>query len=169
MVLGTFLCGLSFALVGYSAAGWMVFFGIIIFSAGEMFSSPKFLEFVGNMAPADNKAMYLGFANLPQAVGWMLESYIVPGMYGQYAAKETLARQWLHGQGLSDLQLTDIPQGDAFSYLLDFSGQSAAQMTAVLYQANNVGIVWYVAAVVAVFTGFGLIAYGVWVKKLLGQ
>lgn len=169
MILGTLLCGAAFALIGYTAAGWMVFIGISIFSVGEMFSSPKFLEFIGNIAPSDKKAMYLGFANLPQAVGWMLEAKIVPELYGRYSAKDTLAREMLASEGLSAEQLADIPQGDAFTFLVEFSGQSAQQMTAILYQANDVGYVWYIAAVVAIFTVVGLFVYAKWMKSLLSK
>ncbi len=167
MIFGTLLCGLSFTLMGFTTAGWVVFAGIIFFSMGEMFSSPKFLEFIGNIAPGDKKAMYLGFANLPMAVGWVLEAAVIPSMYGQYSAKDTLAREMLRAEGMPQGVLELVPQGDAFTRLVDFTGLPAEQLSEVLYQANNVGMVWYLCAAVAVATAMGLVVYGIWMKKLL--
>jgi POT family proton-dependent oligopeptide transporter len=169
MVLGTLLCGLSFAMMGYTAAGWIVLFAIMIFSAGEMFSSPKSLEIISNFAPSDKKAMYLGFANLPSAIGWMLESYIAPMLYGKYGAKETLSREMLGSEGLSAQQLENIPYGEAFTYLVQFSGKTPEMMTSILYAQNNVGYVWYIMSLVAVLSAIGLVFYGMWMKKLLAR
>jgi len=169
MILGTLLCGLAFAAMGYTAAGWVVFTGIIFFSMGEMFSSPKFLEYIGNIAPTNKKAMYLGFANLPMAVGWVVEAAIVPSLYGKYSAKDTLAREMLQSEGMPQQLLDQVPLGDAFSRLVEYTGTPAGQLSEILYQSNNVGVVWYISAVVAVLTAIGLVFYGVWMKKLLAS
>ena len=69
IMFGTFLTAVAFTMIGFTAGAWIVLFGILIFSVGEMFSSPKFLEYIGNFAPEDKKAMYLGFSQLPLAIG----------------------------------------------------------------------------------------------------
>ena len=61
IIFGTLLQAATFVMFGYDTAAWLILIGILIFSSGEMFSSPKFLEYIGNFAPADKKAMYLGF------------------------------------------------------------------------------------------------------------
>ena len=169
MVLGTFFCGLSFAMMGYSAAGWIVLFAIMIFSAGEMFSSPKSLEIISNFAPSDKKAMYLGFANLPMTVGWMLESFFGPLLYSLYGAKETLSREMMSREGLSAQQLEIIPEGEAFTHLVELSGKTPEVMTSLLYAQNNVGYVWYIMSFVAVISAIGLMFYAIWMKKLLAK
>ena len=169
MVLGSLLCGLSFAMMGYTSAGWIVLFGIMIFSAVEMFSSPKSLEIISNFAPSDKKAMYLGFANLPSAIGWMLESYIAPMLYSHYGAKETLSREMLTSEGFSTQQLANIPQGEAFSHLVTLSGKTPEVMTNLLYAQNNVGYVWYIMSIVAILSAIGLMFYAMWMKKLLAR
>jgi hypothetical protein len=68
---------------------------ILTFSIGEMLSSPKFSEFIGNFAPHDKKAMYLGFSQIPLAVGWTLEGFLGPWLYGVYASKDKFARELL--------------------------------------------------------------------------
>jgi hypothetical protein len=68
---------------------------IALFSIGEMLSSPKFLEFIGNFAPHDKKGMYLGFSQIPLAVGWTLEGKLGPTLYGIYASKDKFSRELL--------------------------------------------------------------------------
>ncbi len=167
IILGTILCGVSFALMGYTTAGWIVLMGIMIFSAGEMFSSPKFLEVMSGFAPDDKKAMYLGFANLPLTIGWMLEAYIAPMLYGKYSAKETLSREMLEARGVSAADLEIIPQGEAFSYLVTLLGDTPEAVTELLYVNNSVGTVWYIMSTVAIISAIGLAFYAVWMRRLL--
>jgi hypothetical protein len=166
MILGTLLAALAFFMIGWTAAGWLTVFGILTFSAGEMLSSPKFLEFIGNFAPPDKKAMYLGFSQLPLAVGWVLEGYFGPKLYGRLAAKETLSREWLADNGMSAQQLAAIPQGEAFQHLVEFAGKSPQALTDMLYHANNVGNVWFLMGCIAVGAAIGLFFYGRWIYAL---
>jgi hypothetical protein len=167
MILGTIMTAVAFTLIGFTAGAWACFFGIIIFSTGEMFSSPKFSEFIGNFAPEDKKAMYLGFSQLPLAVGWMAESYFGAKLYGKFSAKETLSREWLADNGMPSGQIDAIPIGEAFTHMVEFTGRSPESLTQMLYEANNVGLVWYLMAVVAVFAAIGLFLYGRWILTLV--
>lgn len=167
IILGTLLQAVTFFMFGYENAAWIILIGIVIFSSGEMFSSPKFLEFIGNFAPSDKKAMYLGFSQLPQALGWAAESFIGPWLYDMYAAKDSLSRNYLADNGMSLTDIDAIPIGEAFTYLVDKSGQSAEAMTQILYDANNVGMVWNLMAIVALVTAVGLYFYGKWILTLV--
>ena len=40
-----------------------------IIAIGEIICSPKFTEYVGMSAPPDKKALYMGFSNIPFAIG----------------------------------------------------------------------------------------------------
>ena len=168
MILGTVLTAVAFSMIGFSAGAWICLFGIMVFSAGEMFSSPKFSEFIGNFAPEDKKAMYLGFSNLPLAVGWVTEGYVGAKLYGVFAAKETLARNWLLDNGVSAAELDAVPTGEAFRFMVTTTGRTPEALTEMLYQANNVGAVWYLMAIIAVGAAIGLFFYGRWILALSG-
>ena len=54
-------------------SGWLILLGILIFALGEMASSPKFTEYVGRIAPADKKALYMGtsfFTSCCRDISW---------------------------------------------------------------------------------------------------
>jgi MFS family permease len=160
MVIGTLLASVALVLCGYSNVGWLTVGAIALFSIGEMLSSPKFNEFIGNFAPSDKKAMYLGFSQIPLAIGWTLEGKIGPVLYDRFASKERFAREALGGQGLSAEDIGRIPEGEAFPKLVALSGQTKQAVTHALYASHNVGVVWYVMAIVGVLSAAGIYAYG---------
>ncbi len=166
IILGTFLAGASFVLMGWTIAAWGIVAAIVIFSMGEMFSSPKFLEYMGNIAPDDKKAMYLGFSQLSLTVGWVLESKVGATLYGMFADKDTLSRTALGDRGMDPATIDAIPTGEAFQALVDALGKTPGEATLMLYQGNDIGIVWYVMASVAFVTCVALYFYGRWIWRL---
>jgi len=163
---GTLLCGAAYLMIGSYNAAWMIAIAIAAFSIGEMLSSPKFLEYLGNMAPADKKAMYLGFSQLPLGIGWTLEAATAPMMYDMWASKDTLSREYLLGQGMPLTDVDTIPVGEAFDRVVTFSQMGAAEAQNMLYAANSVGDIWYVMAAMGFLSAIGLYMYGRWVMSL---
>ena len=166
MMIGTLLCSAGLFVFGASSFAWFVALGIIAFSTGEMLSSPKFLEFLGNIAPSDKKAMYLGFSQLPQGIGWTLEGYFGPRWYDIWASKDRFSLEMLEQRGMSVAELGNIPQGEAFQTLITFTGESADALTVALYQTHDIGLLWYVMGSVGVLSAIGMYFYGKWVLTL---
>jgi len=72
--LPTMITGISIATLGMmifaiSTNIWFFIVGTIVFSIGEMTAHPKFLSYVGLVAPEDKKALYLGYSFLFGAIG----------------------------------------------------------------------------------------------------
>jgi POT family proton-dependent oligopeptide transporter len=166
MVIGTLLAAVALFLSGMSTAGWVSLGAISIFSIGEMMSSPKFSEYVGNFAPADKKAMYLGFAQIPIAIGWMAESKLGPMLYDQFASKDTFSRQMLLEKGWTEAQVAAVPPGEAFPRLVEVLGMGTHEATALLLQHHDPGLLWIGMAAVGVVSAIGIAGYGAWVKRL---
>ncbi|MCP4447396.1 MAG: MFS transporter [Myxococcales bacterium] len=142
-------------------------FAISIFSVGEMLSSPKFSEFMGNFAPAEKKAMYLGFSQIPLAVGWTLEGFIGPRLYEHYASKDIFARELIVERGLMDAQGAEaIKNGEAFDKLVALTGEAPQALTDVLYATHDVGMVWNIMGVVGILSAIGIYVYGRWILTL---
>lgn len=166
MVLGTLLSSLALVLAGSTASGWIMLLAIVVFSTGEMFSSPKFSEFIGNFAPSNKKAMYLGFSQIPLAIGWTLEGKFGPMLYERFASKERFSRELLQAKGLSLEKISEIPQGEAFEYLIRFTGESHQVLTSYLYNSHNVGYVWYIMGAIGVVSAIFIYLYGQWIKTI---
>ena len=75
MFLGFVTASLGVYVAGLSMSIYLVLAGIACFTVGEMLCSPKMSEYLGVIAPADKKALYMGYANIPLALGWGYGSY----------------------------------------------------------------------------------------------
>lgn len=69
MITGISMGTLGMAILAISSHAWVFMAGIIIFSIGEMTAHPKFISFVGLIAPEDKKALYLGYSFLYGVIG----------------------------------------------------------------------------------------------------
>jgi proton-dependent oligopeptide transporter, POT family len=166
MVFGTLLATLALFFSGYSTAGWVSLGAISVFSVGEMLSSPKFSEFIGNFAPNDKKAMYLGFSQIPLAIGWTLEGKFGPMLYDHFASKDVFSRELLAERGMAAAEIAAIKQGEAFQKLVEFTREAPAALTQTMYDAHNVGAVWYIMGIIGILSAFGIYMYGRWILTL---
>jgi hypothetical protein len=129
MVVGTLFASVALFAIGMSTAGWIAVGAIGIFSIGEMLSSPKFSEFIGNFAPRDKKAMYLGFSQLPLAIGWTLEGKLGPKLYDHYASKDNFSRDLLTEK--IEQGQASMPSGEALAEWAEQLGRPVESLTEV--------------------------------------
>jgi hypothetical protein len=166
MVVGTLLSSLALFVAGHTTMGWICLLGIAIFSVGEMLSSPKFSEFIGNFAPGDKKAMYLGFSQIALAIGWTLEGKFGPMLYDIYASKDRFSREMLSAQGMDVTAVAAIPQGEAFDRLVAFTGQAPADLTRILYDSHHVSRVWDIMGIIGLVSALGIWIYGRQIRRM---
>jgi len=169
MAIGTFLASAALITFGGFNLAWIIVAGVVIFSLGEMLSSPKCSEYLANIAPREKKAMYLGFSQLPLGIGWIAESYLGPFLYGKYSSKDMLARAALEDGGMTTADITAIPVREAFDVLVSTTGQSAEILTAQLYASHNIGAIWYIMGTVGIISAFGMYVYGRWTYRYAMQ
>ena len=81
MVTGMAIGALGFLLLASSRSPWIFILGIAVFSLGEMTAHPKYYSFVGQVAPADRKAVYMGYAFLYGVFGSLLGSSLGAFLY----------------------------------------------------------------------------------------
>ncbi len=167
MTVGTLFATVALFICGHATTGWLTLIGIAVFSVGEMLSSPKFSEYIGNFAPPDKKAMYLGFSQIPLAVGWTLEGKLGPQLYDIFASKDRFARELLAQRGMAENLVQQIPQGEAFQKLVEFTGQSPESLTKTLYDTHHVAMVWNIMGIVGILSALGIYLYGKWVYSTL--
>lgn len=69
MITGIAIGSVGMAILAISMHAWVFIAGIVIFSIGEMTAHPKFISYVGLIAPEDKKATYLGYSFLYGVIG----------------------------------------------------------------------------------------------------
>jgi hypothetical protein len=81
MVTGMSIGALGFLLLASSRSPWVLVLGIAVFSLGEMTAHPKYYSYVGQVAPLDRKAVYMGYAFLYGVFGSLLGSSLGAFLY----------------------------------------------------------------------------------------
>jgi dipeptide/tripeptide permease len=133
-----------------SQNGWLVLMGIFVFGIGEMASSPKFTEYVGRIAPADKKALYMGTSFLPYAGGHALAGWLSGDIYEKIADKIYLIQLEVTKRGIS---IPEISEGFTKNDYIKIASQKLGMEGGVLdnflwtnYHPSNI---WYIYSGVA--------------------
>ncbi len=158
--IGIFISAAGLVLAGASMSGSLCILGILVFSIGEMASSPKKLEYLSSLAPPEKKGLYLGYANVPLAVGWGIGSKLGGHLYEFYGDKTNLAKQVLRG----DFQMTPdavaaLPKEDILPTLAGKMGVSGSELTRLLFERFRPDRIWYWFAAVGIASMLGLLVY----------
>ena len=74
----------GFTCLAFSWNAWIFILGIAVFSIGEMTAHPKYYSYVGLVAPADRKAVYMGYAFLYGVFGSLIGSSLGGALYGAW-------------------------------------------------------------------------------------
>ena len=61
MITGIAIATIGMGILAISTSIWVFLAGIFLFSIGEMTAHPKFISYIGLVAPSDRKAMYMGY------------------------------------------------------------------------------------------------------------
>lgn len=147
---------------GFTMSGTACLLGIMCFSIGEMLSSPKMNDYLGVIAPEGKKGLYMGYANMPTAVGWAYGSFLAGDLYGKMGEKAGLALRWLEQNG-------GVPAGvdrrTAMEAVQRATGLDANDATAMLWKTYHPYEVWYPFVAVGLVSAVGIFLYARWVRK----
>ncbi len=81
MVSGIALGTIGMAILAISTNIWVFMAGIVIFSVGEMTAHPKFISYVGLIAPKDRVATYMGYIFLYGVIGSSIGAILGANLY----------------------------------------------------------------------------------------
>ena len=146
--------------------GAFVLLGIMMFSVGEMLSSPKMNEYLGVIAPPGEKALYMGYANIPLAVGWGYGSLMGGKIYDRMGDKANLAIRYMQ----EHLNINgEILRNQAFSKLMEATGKNAVETSNLLWSTYHPYELWYQFAAIGIASAIGIFIYSQVVKKSEGS
>jgi len=101
MITGIFFGTLGMAILAISTGIWVFMAGIIIFTLGEMTAHPKFLSYVGLIAPEDKKALYLGYSFLYGVIGSGIGGVLGANLYVHFVDRfQQSSTLWLIFSGI---------------------------------------------------------------------
>ncbi len=162
ILIGITISSVGLVVAGFSMYGYMCILGILCFSVGEMLASPKMNEYLGVLAPDGEKALYMGYANMPVAIGWAYGSFLAGNIYDKMGDKANLAIRYLS----ENYNITEaISRPEAMIKLQEHLGISAVEATNLLWKTYNPYKLWYPFAAIGFASAIGIYFYSLWVKK----
>lgn len=160
ILLGITIASIGLFAAGFTMSGWFCILGILCFSLGEMLSSPKMNEYLGVIAPEGQKALYMGYANMPFAIGWSIGSLLGGNIYGRVGEKASLAIRYLEGQGITGVERTQ-----AMERLQQHLGMDASAATRMLWSTYHPWKLWIPFVALGLLAALGIWLYSRWIEK----
>lgn len=159
---GIALASAGLMLAGFTMSGAFCLLGIALFSFGEMLASPKMNDYLGVIAPEGQKALYMGYANMPQAIGWAYGSFLGGQIYDSQGDKANLALRYLadHPGGGAGVDRTR-----AFETLQQTLGIDANTATRLLWDSYHPWKLWIPFALIGVASAVGIFFYARWARR----
>ena len=81
MIMGIGCGTLGMAILSIGGSPWIFIVGLMVFTLGEMTTHPKFLSYIGIIAPPDKKALYMGYSFLYGVIGSSIGSFLGASLY----------------------------------------------------------------------------------------
>lgn len=177
MVVGMAMATLGVVVAGWTMSGYVFLLGIVFFSLGEMLTGPKKNEYFGLIAPPGKKGLYLGYVNIPVAIGPGLGALLGGYLYGHFGEKAVLAlkyiaqftevgrnKEWNGATHALEAAL-GIPRTEAFMTLQQMLGQNASDVTRLLWNTYHPYYIWIPFALIGVVATVALCVFSVMSKK----
>ncbi|MEZ4263841.1 MAG: MFS transporter [Polyangiaceae bacterium] len=157
---------------GTSPSIWVIFLGISLFSLGEMLTGPKKTEYFSLIAPKGKKALYLGYVNIPIAIGQAAGAKLAGALYAEKGEKAVLAMRYLAertpfgaAKGSWDGNVASLPsflgieRTAAFAKLTAELGQDPNQVNQLLWDTYHPYQVWFPFAAVGFAALLGTLVF----------
>lgn len=160
MVGGVIITAAGMLIFGSSQLVSLCVIGIIIFSIGEMGASPRMREYLGLIAPDDKKAQYMGYANLPEAIGWGFGSLVAGYWYEVHSDKHNLAKQFLAQKlNWSAEAISQLSKENILPTLASKLKVSQFQLSETLWSYGHPEKIWYWFVLIGLCTAVGLLIH----------
>jgi MFS family permease len=162
ILIGIVISSVGLLAAGFTMSGLACIFGILCFSVGEMLASPKMNDYLGVIAPEGQKALYMGYANMPQAIGWAYGSFLGGQIYDSMGDKANLALRYLREHGGLD---TGVDRTVAMEKLQQVLSLDAGAATRLLWAAYHPWRLWIPFAAIGIASSIGIAIYAKWVSR----
>ena len=113
MTMAFLVCSIGMALTLVTQNVMFTLGAILIFALGEMAGSPKITEYIGRIAPANKKALYMGYSFIPVFLGNLFAGFISGSVYQNLSDKSTFVQQEVAKRGLEISE--NLSQNDYFN------------------------------------------------------
>jgi hypothetical protein len=159
---GIALSSVALMFTGFTMSGAFCILGILVFAVGEMMASPKMSDYLGVIAPEGQKALYMGYSNMPYAIGWTIGSFMGGRIYDAQGDKANLAMRYLaEHNGMT----SGVDRTKAVETLQGVLHIDATAATKLLWSTYQPWRLWIPFALIGVASAIGIWFYARWVAQ----
>jgi dipeptide/tripeptide permease len=109
MIVGIGLGSLGMGMLAIAPSGWIFVLSMFVFTLGEMIAHPKFIAYVGLIAPEDKKALYLGYSFLYGVIGSGVGGILGASLYVHFVEKlNQPSLLWLTFSGIGAISIVGL-------------------------------------------------------------
>ena len=130
-----------------------------------MLASPKMNDYLGVIAPEGQKALYMGYANMPIAIGWAYGSFLGGQIYDSMGDKANLALRYLKEHGGQDVGVDRTAAMETLQRALHVDAGAA---TRLLWSTYDPWRLWIPFAIIGIASSIGIAIYARWVRRFEG-
>lgn len=157
MMTGFLVCAIGMSLTLFTQNVLFTFAAIYIFAIGEMAGSPKITEYIGRIAPADKKALYMGYSFIPVFLGNVFAGFISGNVYQDMSDKTEFVKQEVAKRGLEISE--NLSQNEYFNQAASAMNMNPNELTNYLWSSYNPSKIWYVILAIGLFAVVALYFY----------
>ena len=157
MVSGFIISTIGLSLSMMTQNPMYIFVFIFIFAIGEMTSSPKITEYIGSIAPADKKALYMGYSFIPLFIGNFLAGIIGGPVYGKMSDLVSFTKIEAIKQNIN--LHASWSQAEQFKELANHLSMTERELVNYLWQNYHPSDIWMVIAGVGALATISLWLY----------
>jgi dipeptide/tripeptide permease len=158
--LPTMITGISMGVIGMAVLAisqsiWVFMLGTFIFSIGEMTAHPKYISYLGMIAPKDKKATYMGFSFLYGVFGSFFGGIIGALLYVKFVDNPMIEfiKTKMVAVGGTPLAV-DVKIKEALD-----AGLAAGMDKAEILSMAQTDTLWYIFCMIGVACIVGLLVY----------
>lgn len=167
IILGILVASLGIVLAGATMSGWWCLLGIFVFAVGEMMASPKKMEYLQSLAPPEKRALYMGYANVPLAIGWGIGSTLGGWMYQNFGDKITFARAYMADHlHMSEEAIKAVPKDKVMETVAAALHQTPREVTNMLFTMHHPDRLWYIFGAVGLASMVGMLIYDMILRRI---
>jgi POT family proton-dependent oligopeptide transporter len=166
MIVGILIASIGLGLSLATQNGLFIVVALLIFSVGEMSSSPKITEYIGRIAPQDKTALYMGCSFIPVAVGSLLAGIVSGNVYQNISDKIMLTKKEIILRGI-DLPAIEghFTKNDYFNSAATKMNMNPDQLTQYLWNKYEPSSFWFVVLGIGVTASAMLFIYDRFIIK----
>jgi dipeptide/tripeptide permease len=151
MTTGILIASLAMGLCFSTQSGLLMLLFLLLFSFGEMSSSPKITEYIGRIAPPNKTALYMGCSFIPVAIGSFFAGFVSGNVYQAMSDKISFAQSEAISRNFQIPSISEhFSQNDYLYAAAQKMGMNNEQFTRFLWDKYQPSSIWMV------ITGIGI-------------